>query len=160
VPAKFREKAQGWASSFLVGLQAISNPSAQAFVLATTLTTWTLDAVTYYLVGLAFGIDEPFPVFLMVVAAANLGFALPVSQGGIGPFEFFAREALVLAGVGASLATAYAVALHAILLVPFTLLGLYLLWSVEFSLKDVWKRPAALSDDSIAGRETPSSSIR
>jgi uncharacterized protein (TIRG00374 family) len=160
VPTRFRSRAQGWASSFLIGLQAIRKPKAQAFVLAATLTTWSLDAVAYSLVGRAFGIDEAFPVFLMVVAAANLGFTLPVSQGGIGPFEFFTREALVLAGVEASLATAYAVALHAILLVPFTLFGLYLLWSVEFSLKDVWRRPVTLSEDNVSDPQAPSSTIR
>jgi glycosyltransferase 2 family protein len=88
----------------------------------------------YYILGFAFNLDEPFYVYLLVAAAANLVIALPPSQGGIGPFELVTREVLVLAGVTASTASAYALALHAALLLPVIVLGVIFLWVVNLNI--------------------------
>ena len=50
------------------------------------------------------------------------------TAGGIGPFEFFAREVLVVFGATSAVATAYALALHALILIPVVIAGLLLLW--------------------------------
>ncbi len=72
-----------------------------------------------------------------MTAAANLSVSVPSSQGGLGPFEFFVRQTLVLSGVAAPLATAYALALHAVLLIPMISLGLVSLWVTGISLGDI-----------------------
>ena len=62
------------------------------------------------------------------VSAANLAIAAPSTAGGIGPFEYFAREVAVVYGATVTAATAYALVLHAVLLGPVVLLALILVW--------------------------------
>jgi hypothetical protein len=69
-----------------------------------------------------------------VAGAANLAIAAPSTAGGIGPFEYFARTVLVVFGAGVAAATAYALVLHALLIVPATLAGLALLWREQIGL--------------------------
>lgn len=137
-PERMAETLRAWGSSFVDGLLTIRSRDGQIVITTTTIAAWLLEAVMYYLVGFAFGLSESFVVFLMVTGAANLAIAIPISQGGIGPFELFTTKVLVLAGVGSAGATAYAIALHVVLLVPLTLLGVCLLWSTQ-SLKAVFQ---------------------
>lgn len=140
-PQPIREKLRTSGEAFLRGVESSGSARVRGTALTMTTIIWLLEGATYYFVGQSFGLEISFPVYLLVVASANLAFAIPLSQGGIGPFEFFARQTLVLVGVASSLATAYAISLHALLLVPYTILGLYLLWTVQFSLGDVLKKP-------------------
>ena len=134
LPHALRQRAQGLADSFLSGLQCIQSPYVVSLVLVTSLVAWLLEALIYYLVGRSFHIDEGFAAYLMVAAAANLAITLPSASGGIGPFEFLAKETLTFLGVGSAVAGAYAVALHGLLLLPVIVAGLLFLWSINLSL--------------------------
>jgi hypothetical protein len=134
LPRTLRERVQGPANSFLDGLKCLQSPTLVAFVLATSLGAWLLEALMYYLVGLSFDIGEGFASYLMVTAAANLAITLPSTSGGIGPFELLAKETLTFLGVGSAVAGAYAVALHGLLLVPVIVAGLIFLWAINLSL--------------------------
>jgi uncharacterized protein (TIRG00374 family) len=140
-PQRFRGRAQEWAQAFVHGLGCLQSPWASAAVLLTTTVAWLLEALMYYLVGLSFNIGEGFHIYLMVTAAANLAITLPSTSGGIGPFELLAKETLVFAGVGTSLAAAYAIALHGLLLLPVIVAGLYFLWAINLSLGQVLRQP-------------------
>jgi hypothetical protein len=54
--------------------------------------------------------------------------SLPAAQGGVGPFQYFATQALTRAGVAETAAAAYALALHLFLVAPVSLVGLAVLW--------------------------------
>ena len=88
----------------------------------------------YYMVGLSFDIGEGFMAYLMVAAAANLAITLPSTSGGVGPFELLTKETLIFLGVGSATATAYAIALHALVLIPVIVVGLVFLWAINLSL--------------------------
>jgi len=142
LPARAREKATEWASSFIAGLSALQSPWRIAAVLITSVVAWALEATMYFMVGVSFDLGEAFPIFMMVAAAANLAITLPSTSGGIGPFEFFAKETLDFVGVGRGTAGAYAVALHALLLLPVVAAGLVFLWAINLSLTETLRRPA------------------
>lgn len=142
LPSRMRGKMGRWVQSFLLGMRSLRNPQTLTVLLATSVAAWALEATAYFLVGIGFGIGEAFPIYLMVTAAANLAIALPSTSGGIGPFEFFAREALVFVGVSSALASDYAIALHGLLLVPVTIVGLLLLWATHISLRQFLNRSA------------------
>ena len=142
LPERFRDRARSWVTPFVEGLQALRSARVVAVVLAATVVAWALEATMYFMVGVSFNVGEAFPIFLLVAAAANLAITLPSTSGGIGPFEFFAREALVLVGVGSALATDYAIALHGLLLLPVIVVGLYFLWMIHLSLGQLLRRPA------------------
>ena len=135
LPGTLPERGRGFVDSFLSGLQCLRSPYLVSLVLATTLGAWLLEALMYYMVGLSFGIGEGFAAFLMVAAAANLAITLPSTSGGIGPFELLTKETLIFLGVGSAAASAYAIALHALLLLPVIVAGLIFLWVTNLSLR-------------------------
>ncbi len=142
LPARARERARGWAGGFVAGLEALRSPAALTAVVLTSTVAWALEGTMYFMVGVAFNLGEAFPIYLMVAAAANLAITLPSTSGGIGPFEALAKETLVFVGVGTSAAAAYAVALHALLLLPVVAVGLIFLWMINLSLGEALRRPA------------------
>jgi uncharacterized protein (TIRG00374 family) len=134
LPGRFQEKFRSSAQLFMEGLAPLRRPAVLGAVLVLSLLAWLCETTMYYILGFAFDLDQPFYVYLLVAAAANLVIALPPSQGGIGPFELVTREVLVLAGVAASTASAYALALHAALLLPVIVLGAIFLWLVNLDI--------------------------
>ena len=101
--------------------------------------SWTLEALMYYIVARAFGIHEGFHIFLLLTAAANLAIAIVASQGGIGPFELVVSKTVVAFGAASELGSAYAIGLHALLIFPVVMIGLYLMWSMQFNFGDMIK---------------------
>ena len=128
VPSRFRVRIEATLARFAVGLTALRGTRAWASLAALSVATWGLEAATYWLIGLAFALPLDAPLYLGLCAAANLAIAAPSTAGGIGPFEYFAREVAVFYGAGVAAATAYALVLHVLILVPVLLLALALLW--------------------------------
>ena len=100
----------------------------------TATATWGLEAATYWLVGEGFGLGLAPAPYLGLCAAANLAIAAPSTSGGIGPFEFFARQVAVGFGAARGAATAYALVVHAVVLIPVVILGAVLLWRQHLGL--------------------------
>jgi uncharacterized protein (TIRG00374 family) len=136
-PAAIRPRARAWLGSFLAGLNALRGGRAWMTVAALSALTWVLEAAAYWLVGEGFGLGLAPWVYLAVCGAANLAIAVPSTAGGIGPFEFFARQVVVAFGVSSAAGTAYALVLHALILVPVVLIGLALLWRQHLGVRTV-----------------------
>ncbi|MCS6800420.1 MAG: lysylphosphatidylglycerol synthase transmembrane domain-containing protein [Chloroflexota bacterium] len=113
---------------FLDGLAGVRRPDLLGPIALTSLAAWSIESMVYLLVFGAFGITVPAYVALLVTATANLAITLPSSQGGIGPFEFFAAQTLLAFGVPDDTATAYAFVAHATVLFPVLPLGIAILW--------------------------------
>jgi uncharacterized protein (TIRG00374 family) len=139
--ARVKPMVEGLLHSFLDGLGALRSPVDLAVAWLMSLISWSLEATMYYIVARAFGIDEPFYVFLLLTADANLAIAIVASQGGIGPFELVVSRTIVAFGASVSSAdaNAYALGLHAMLLVPIVVIGLSLMWSMNLTLGDMLK---------------------
>lgn len=137
LPLRFRHQGLQLVLSLLSGLGSLRSPLVLTLVAAISTLSWVLEAAMYSLIGRAFGFALSFHVYLLVTAAANLAISVPSSQGGIGPFEFFAKETIVFFGVGAAAAQAYAIALHALLLLSMIGLGLVFLWAIRLSFGEV-----------------------
>ena len=159
-PERLRPKVEGLAAAFFTGLSSLRSPVDLVVAWGLSAISWVLEATLYYMIGVAFGIDVGFHVFLLLTAASNLLIAVIASQGGIGPFEFATQQTLVAFGVGSASASAYAVGLHALVLLPVIAIGIYLLGTMGFSLGELLGRstndaPAeavpALSREEAAG---------
>ncbi len=142
-PARFRESVEGLAHSFFEGLDSLRSPVDLSIAWVMSGVSWALEATMYYMVGLAFGIDAGFQYYLLATAAANLAISVLASQGGIGPFELVTKQTFIAAGVGSSAATAYAIGLHALVLLPVIALGLYFLGGMGLSLGEMLRRSTA-----------------
>lgn len=141
LPPHWRAKLQDWLDLFITGLEAIRSPQKATFVFLLSIVTWIGEGTMFYLLSFSFNLGQPFYVILMASTAANLALLIPSSPGGFGNFEYFSIQALVFFGVGGSLARAYAIAAHAISLLPIILLGFYFLWAENLSLADLARRP-------------------
>ena len=144
-PARFRPSVEGLARSFFKGLDVLRSPGDLAVAWVMSGLSWLLEATMYYLVGLAFDIEVGFHIYLLATAAANLAIAVLASQGGIGPFELVTKQTFIAAGVGSSTAAAYAIGLHALVLLPVIALGLYFLGTMGLSLGEMYRRSTATS---------------
>jgi len=102
--------------------------------------SWLLEATMYYIIGIAFGLDAGFHVYLVATAAANLAIAVIASQGGVGPFDLVVKQIFIGAGATTSAATAYAIGLHALVLLPVIALGVYFLGTMGLSLGEMFRR--------------------
>lgn len=139
-PARVKPQVEYLLTSFFDGLRALRNPLDLGIAFVMSVASWTLEATMYYIIAIAFDIREPFHVFLLLTAAANLAIAIVASQGGIGAFELVVSKTVVAFGVSSELGSAYAIGLHAILLFPIIALGLYLLWSMKLTFGDMLKK--------------------
>jgi uncharacterized protein (TIRG00374 family) len=152
-PARFRPSVEGLAHSFFQGLESLRSPIDLGLAWVMSTISWVLEATMYWMVGLAFDIHVGFHVYLLMTAAANLAIAILASQGGIGPFELVVKQTMIAAGVASSTAAAYAIGLHALVLLPVIALGLYFLSTMGLSVGDMFRR-STLEDESDATART------
>lgn len=142
-PARLKPHVEGMLHSFFDGLQALRSPIDLAVAWLMSLVSWMLEATMYYVVARAFGIHEGFEIFLLMTAAANLAIAVIATQGGVGAFELVVSKTIIAFSSAAAAghiqqdAAAYAIGLHALLLVPIVVIGLALMWSMDLSLGDM-----------------------
>ena len=124
VPARFRPPLEGLVEGIVLGLESLRSGRDVLILFGVTLWVWILETAKYWLVSFAFpDLHLPYVAILLMGGAVNLLTALPSLPGYIGTFEVGIK---ILEGIGApsSAAGSYILALHAILLVPVTLLGL------------------------------------
>ena len=124
VPARVRPSLLGLVEGIVEGLESLRSGRDVLVIFGVTLWVWVLETAKYWLVSFAFAdLHLPYIAVLLMGGAVNLLTALPSLPGYIGTFELGIK---ILEGIGApsSSAGSYILVLHAILLLPVTLLGL------------------------------------
>ncbi|MSQ41256.1 MAG: flippase-like domain-containing protein [Dehalococcoidia bacterium] len=141
LPVKINSRIEPLALRFLEGLATLKSPRRIVGLFLLSVPIWLAEAAMYLMLSYSFQINQAFSSFpelvaaiLLLTAVSNLATSLPSSPGGVGPFEFFAKGAMVLLGVGSAQATAYVGVLHVALLVPVTVAGLVVLRAGRLSL--------------------------
>jgi len=131
-----------WLPPLITGMSAQANRRQVIGALVASLIAWTLEALMYWMVGQAFNLDLPFPVYLLVAAAANLLITAPSTAGGVGPFEWATKATLLIwlptvGGLGIedaeATAVAFAAILHGLVIIPISFVGLLALWIFQVS---------------------------
>lgn len=84
---------------------------------------WFLEALLYLCVAKALHLEITFAWVCMALVAANLAAIVPSSPGYVGTFHASVLAILLIAGVERNAATAYAVAVHAVLWFTVTVAG-------------------------------------
>ena len=129
LPSRFQAALGNGGRHLIAGLEALRHPLQAGSVLGASLLCWTLMGVAYVLLGEALGMSLGIGSYLVLVAVAQFTLGAPPAGGNIGAFEVVVAQTLGAVGVGAGMAGAYAVALHAMIVVPVTVIGLALLWA-------------------------------
>jgi uncharacterized protein (TIRG00374 family) len=129
LPERFAHLGERLVYSFVDGLAVLRQGHSLAAVLALSVCAWLAEATMYYVIMLGF----PFPArpeaALLGAAAANIGTMIPSSPGYVGTFDLPLQAVLTqVFAVPLAQATSYTLVLHAALVVPVVLLGLFFLW--------------------------------
>ncbi len=123
VPPRFRPPLLNFLEGVIAGLEGLRRAQDVLILFGVTVWVWLLEALKYWLVSFAFDLHLGYVGVMVMGGAVNLLTALPSLPGYIGTFEVGIK---ILQGMGAPAAAAgsYILVLHAILLIPVTLLGL------------------------------------
>ncbi|MDI6856869.1 MAG: lysylphosphatidylglycerol synthase transmembrane domain-containing protein [Dehalococcoidia bacterium] len=121
----------------LEGLQAMREMPRLGRVLAISFPAWLVEALMFWLLGLAFGLGLQPHEYIVVMIGANLIVSLPITPWNLGTYEFVVQE--VAAGLGAnrSVAAAYAFGTHIFTIIWITITGLLAVWFLNLSLRDI-----------------------
>ena len=139
------------------GLAALGSPRTVLGMFLLSVPIWLLEAGLFFILGYSFGLEKAYDsvfemavAMVLVTAIANIGGSVPGPPGGIGLFEWVARETLrllPLAVIDDATATAYVTIVHAVLLLPMIVLGQVFLLSSSVSLRGLWRAGRSLSDE-------------
>ncbi len=105
--------------------------------------TWAFVAATFWFAAQSLGIDIRISAAILVAAIASLGTSIPSAPANIGTFEAAAVVALTALGVPAHEALAMALLTHAIVTLPFAVIGAAAVGFLSISLTDVADEAAA-----------------
>jgi uncharacterized protein (TIRG00374 family) len=138
LPEALRRPVVDTLAAFLDGLAALRDGRLVAEIAAWSVVTWLVGAASFWLGFMAFGIHLPFVAALFVQGLIALAVALPSAPGYFGVFEAAAKVGLVRAwGVASAPALAFAIGFHIAGFIPVTIIGLYYLWRLGISWRDV-----------------------
>jgi glycosyltransferase 2 family protein len=101
---------------------------------------WATAVLNNHLVLLALGLHLPLAASLLTLIALQAGISIPSAPGRIGIFEYICMLALAVFGVDQAVAFGYGLVLHAVVLLPTTLIGLvFWLWGIGGSRVELAK---------------------
>lgn len=138
LPRSFRRPLVDALEALLTGLAAIRDPALFVQITLWSFANWLVGGLAYWLGLLAFGIQIPFTGGLFLQSVVSFSVAIPSSPGFFGVFEAAVRLGLVqIWHVDATKAVSFAVGFHIGGFVIVTLMGLYYVWRLGFSWREV-----------------------
>jgi uncharacterized protein (TIRG00374 family) len=155
LPEGIRPRIRNLAVNFIQGLSILNSPRQHGVVFLLSLPVWIAEVAVYLTVAYSFGLQEYLGSHLnltlaivLVTATSNLTTAVPVTIGGIGPFELVAQQTLGILGVSAAVAASYALVVHLVALwLPVNLAGLAFMWRENLSLSQMASAPQEDADE-------------
>jgi glycosyltransferase 2 family protein len=138
LPERIRRRVVDALIAFLMGAAIIRDWRLVLQALAWSLAVWLTAGFATWVAFRAFHIDAPFIAAVFLQSIIALAVSLPSAPGFFGLFEAAARVGLVdVWGVEASQAMAFALGFHLAGYFPVTFIGLYYVWRLDFSWRDV-----------------------
>lgn len=107
------------------GLRVLKSTRNMMIAVFFTLIYWMLNIAGLYFALLAFHLQFGIFTCIIILLATSFGTAIPSAPGYIGTYDYFAKMSLVLYGVNTSIATSFALISHALIIIPFTIVGLF-----------------------------------
>jgi hypothetical protein len=115
-------KIEHWVIMALDCIRQIGIAGTLLLVL-TSFIAWGFEVMLYISAARAIGLTKDVLGPMQATAEANLSYLLPSSPGGIGPFEFACKDALVRHGIPAVPAGLFGLVIHLWLFVSLTSVG-------------------------------------
>lgn len=129
--------ARHWVDQFSTGMASCSEPARALKVFLLSLLIWGLNALWFYLVARAFGLDLSVAAVITLLVVIIIGIAIPAAPGFIGNWHFACVAGLAIFGVPQSPALSYAIVSHFLGLATTSVLGLLFLPSHNLNLAEL-----------------------
>ncbi|TNF34754.1 MAG: flippase-like domain-containing protein [Gammaproteobacteria bacterium] len=107
----------------ITGLFFHGNPRALCKLFVTSIAIWLTEIAMFWCVGRALAIALNPQGSALIMSISTFSTLLPSTPGYIGTFHYLCRMALELIGIETISAIQYAILIHAIIVIPVTLVG-------------------------------------
>ena len=143
LPPRWHTRFTRAAAHFVDGLRAFHGRSRLVAIFGTSAAMWLADVAMYYIVGEhAFGLDLPVGAYFLLEGIGNLALAVPATAAGIGTFDYLTLLAAQGINIPADKATAYVLTMHALAVLPVTIMGAVLVRPAFPRLRGRQREPA------------------
>jgi uncharacterized protein (TIRG00374 family) len=143
LPPRWHTRAARAAAHFVEGLGAFKGRRRIFLIFTTSVAMWLADVAMYYIVGRAYNIEIGVGGFFLLEGIGNLALAVPATAAGIGTFDYLTLVAAKGIDVPTDKATAFVITMHALTVLPVTLLGAAL---VRPAFPRLFRRQATLEE--------------
>ncbi len=124
LPPRWHTRFTRAAAHFVDGLGAFRGRRRLVAIFGTSAAMWLADVAMYYVIGEhAFGLDLPIGAYFLLEGIGNLALAVPATAAGIGTFDYLTLLATKGVEIELDKATAYVITMHALVVLPVTILG-------------------------------------
>jgi uncharacterized protein (TIRG00374 family) len=123
LPARWHTRVTRSAAHFVEGLGAFRGRNRLVFIFATSTLMWFADVVMFAIVGNAFHLDVELGAYFLLEGIGNLALAVPTTAAGLGSFDYLTYLTARGIDIEEDTATAYVLTMHALIVLPVTILG-------------------------------------
>lgn len=135
----------------------LRDPKDAALLIIYSIIVWTLEAGIYVAILPIFGIPVMWQYAVITMCVTGFGLLLPSSPGAIGPYHYFASQAMMVHGIAAPTALAYATLVHLSWFIPITIWGaIVMMWyGVELSSAATLAKEAKAEPSAVVPAPVP-----
>jgi glycosyltransferase 2 family protein len=123
LPARWHTRITRYAAHFVEGLGAFRGRRRLLFIFGTSTLMWLADVVMFAIVGNAYDLDLELGAYFLLEGIGNLALAVPTTAAGLGSFDYLTYLTARGIDVDEHTATAYVLTMHALIVLPVTILG-------------------------------------
>lgn len=141
LPAAIGGKIEGFGQRLLEGMACLQWDKRLPGILVMSVLIWIVEGGMFLVMLKAFSLPMTLLAAYLAMTITNLGVLVPSTPSNMGTFHYFCTKGLLLSGAITASTTGlgYAIALHALQVIPVTLLGLWALYSYGFNLSVMWR---------------------
>jgi uncharacterized protein (TIRG00374 family) len=123
-------------TKLLESMDFIRNTNGLMTVLFLSSLIWLIEGLVFLIGFYAFDLPVNLLMAYFTFAFVNLGLLIPSAPGGVGIFQGANIFALSFFGVSSEIALSYSIVVHAVMIIPITLLGIFIINRYGLS---IWK---------------------
>lgn len=124
LPQRWHSRIGRWTANFVEGLGAFRARRPLVRVLWTSVVIWLADFGMYYVIGKGYGLDLSAGSYFVLEGVGNLALGVPATAAGLGSFDYLTLVSAEQLGVGTDSGVPYVLTVHAMVVLPVTILGL------------------------------------
>ena len=153
LPVRWHTRVGRWTANFVEGLGAFRSRRSLVRALWTSVAIWLCNFGMYVIIGEAFGIDLSAGGYFLLEGVGNLALGVPATAAGLGSFDYLTLISAQELNVPDNLGPAYVLTVHAMVVIPVTILG-------DIFLRTAFPHVFGTKDDKVRQREEAEEQLR